>query len=62
MNSPDLPDAFKSNTGAHSFKGATSFGAHLQHTGLYENENGVTKNFDSLIGETRDWLQNKDFK
>ena len=62
MNSPDLPDAFKSNTGAHSFKGAASFGAHLQQTGLYENENDVTKNFDNLIGETRDWLQNKGFK
>ena len=62
MNNPNLPDAFKSNTGAHSFKGAASFGAYLQQTGLYANENNVTENFDNLVGETRDWLQNKGFK
>ena len=62
MNNPNLPDAFKSNTGVHSFKGAPSFGAHLQQSGLYENEDNVAENFDDLIGETRDWLHNKGFK
>lgn len=62
MNSPNFPNMFQNNAGAHSFKGAPSFGAHLQKTGLYENEADVTENFESLVEETRDWLHSKGFK
>ncbi|PCJ97045.1 MAG: hypothetical protein COA45_10520 [Zetaproteobacteria bacterium] len=55
-------DSFKSNTGAHSFKGAASFTDHLNNTALYEAEDNVVENFDSLVGEMRDWLKDRDYK
>ncbi|MGH1378623.1 MAG: hypothetical protein ACRBB3_07350 [Alphaproteobacteria bacterium] len=62
MARPNLPEAFDKNKSPNYFKGAKSFGEYLHSTGLYENENDLADNFDSLIDETREWLGNKGYK
>ncbi len=57
-----LLDYFRRSVGKHSFKGATSFCEYLQTTKLYEDEYQVIDNFDNLVEELREWLNNKGFR
>ncbi len=55
--------AFSFNENAkHSFKGSSCFCEHLCRTGLYESEDDVRKNLNSLIEELHDWLDAKGYK
>ncbi len=47
--------------GSNSFKGADSFCAHLSETGLYNSEQDVIANYDSLVSEMKDWVQHKGY-
>ncbi len=49
-------------TQENAFKGADSFCEHLNSTNLYDHEKEVIENFDSLVGEIKDWVQNRGFK
>ncbi len=49
-------------TGKNAFKGADSFCEHLNATRLYDHEQEVIENFDSLVDEVQDWVQGRDYK